>query len=78
MSARKNLHIGVFIPSPSGAQLLDTACIDVFGCASHEYLSALSSFLPTDLSSVAPEIQISYIGSQKSGEILNVWAYLTI
>lgn len=71
MSARKNLHIGVFIPVPSGAQLLDTACIDVFGVASYEYLSPLS-IVPKDLVSLAPEVKISYIGSQKSGEILNV------
>lgn len=69
MSARKNIHIGVFIPAPRGAQLLDTACIDVFGIASYEYLSELP-ILPKDLSSVAPEVKISYIGSQKSGEIL--------
>lgn len=67
MTDRKNLHIGVFIPAPLGAQLLDTACIDVFGVASYEYLSALS-IVPKEISSLAPEVKISYIGSQKSGE----------
>lgn len=71
MSARTNLHIGVFIPAPSGAQLLDTACIDVFGVASYEYLSPLS-IVPKDLVALAPGVKISYIGSQKSGEILDV------
>lgn len=71
MSARKHIHVGVFIPSASAAQLLDTACVDVFAISSHQYLSALDALdmAPKDLSSLAPEVKISYIGSQKSGEV---------
>lgn len=68
MTNRKHLHIGVFIPSPSAAQLLDTACIDVFAVSSYQYLSPLP-IVPKHLSSLAPEIKISYIGSQKPGKI---------
>lgn len=67
MSARKQLHIGVFIPSASAAQLLDTASIDVFGMSSYQYLSPMA-FVPKDISSLAPEVKISYVGSQKAGE----------
>lgn len=75
MSARKHLHIGVFIPSPSAAQLLDTACIDVFAIGSYQYLSPLP-MVPSHLSSLAPEMTISYIGSQKPGE--NPGIYFTL
>ncbi|KAI7783015.1 hypothetical protein LA080_012610 [Diaporthe eres] len=77
MSARTNLHIGVFIPAPSGAQLLDTACIDVFCVASYEYLSALS-IVPKDLVALAPEVKISYIGSQQSGSLIKLSASMKI
>lgn len=72
MSARQHLHIGVFIPSASAAQLLDTACIDVFAISSYQYLSSMP-MVPSHLSSLAPEIKISYIGSQKPGEIPSIY-----
>lgn len=68
MNARNNLHIGVFIPSASAAQLLDTACVDVFAISSYQYLSQLP-MVPKHLSSLAPEVDISYIGSQKAGKV---------
>jgi hypothetical protein len=66
MSVRNNLHVGVFIPST--AQLLDTACVDVFAISSRQYLSLLP-MVPSHISCLAPEIKISYIGSQKPGKI---------
>ncbi|ROW18162.1 hypothetical protein VPNG_00079 [Cytospora leucostoma] len=60
--ARKHLHIGVYIPSPSGAQLLDTACVDILAMMSHQYLSDLAG-LPERLTSLAPDVTISYIGA---------------
>lgn len=36
--ARQHIRIGVFIPSPSATQLLDTACVDIFAMMSHQYL----------------------------------------
>lgn len=69
MSSRKQFHVGVFIPSASAAQLLDTACIDVFGIASYEYLSPLP-IVPKEILSLAPQIKISYIGSQKAGKLI--------
>lgn len=69
MSDRKQFHIGVFIPSASAAQLLDTACIDLFCIGSYEYLSPLP-IVPKEITSLAPEVKISYIGSQKAGKVL--------
>ncbi|KUI67294.1 Isonitrile hydratase [Cytospora mali] len=59
---RKHLHIGVFIPSPSAAQLLDLACVDIFAMMSHQYLHNLP-MLPSHLTSLAPDITISYISA---------------
>ncbi|KAI3397590.1 hypothetical protein diail_10562 [Diaporthe ilicicola] len=77
MSARKHLHIGVFVPSPSAAQLLDTACVDVFAISSYQYLSPLP-MIPSHLSSLAPEVTISYIGSQKPGSLIKLTADMKI
>ncbi|KAK2610444.1 hypothetical protein N8I77_003872 [Diaporthe amygdali] len=77
MSARQHLHIGVFIPSASAAQLLDTACIDVFAISSYQYLSSMP-MVPSHLSSLAPEIKISYIGSQKPGSLIKLTADMKI
>lgn len=76
MSARKQFHVGVFIPSASAAQLLDTACVDLFCIGSFEYLSPLS-IVPKEITSLAPGVKISYIGSQKAGKFLEFLVYFT-
>jgi len=43
MADKKQLKIGVFLPSTSGVQLLDLATVDVLAMMSQEYLSLLSS-----------------------------------
>ncbi|KAH8881362.1 ThiJ/PfpI family protein [Thozetella sp. PMI_491] len=63
-SKRKPVRIGVFLPGPS--QLLDLACIDVFGSMSHEYLSGLE-MLPAAVTDAAPPVTISYIGTVEPG-----------
>jgi hypothetical protein len=55
--SRKTVHIGVFIPTE--AQLLDMACVDIFGSMSHEYLSQLPQLVPEALRNLAPCVQIS-------------------
>lgn len=66
-SDRPTVRIGVFLPS--GAQLLDTACVDLFDMMSHEYLSALSALekLPQAVSDIAPHVWIAYVGTVAAG-----------
>jgi len=54
--SRKTVRIGVFLPV--GAQLLDTACIDVFATMSIEYLSLLEGVAPSPIVSLAPSVKI--------------------
>lgn len=54
--SRHKVRIGVFIPL--GAQLLDTACIDIFASMSHEYMSLLSEMLPSAMINLAPSVSI--------------------
>ncbi|KAK3397954.1 class I glutamine amidotransferase-like protein [Sordaria brevicollis] len=52
------VRIGVFIPYE--AQLLDTACIDIFGSMSKEYFAMVGDALvPPALSALAPSVDIS-------------------
>ncbi|KAM4059662.1 DJ-1/PfpI family protein [Hirsutella rhossiliensis] len=60
------VRIGVFIPN--GAQSLDTACADVLGVMSKEYLSAMPP--PLRLSHVvelAPRVDMAYITTPSQG-----------
>lgn len=61
--APKTVRIGVFIPT--GAQLLDMACVDVFGSMSASYISSLvaAGFLPAHVAAAAPAVEICYITS---------------
>ncbi|KAK0618446.1 class I glutamine amidotransferase-like protein [Bombardia bombarda] len=68
--SRKTVRIGVFIPTE--AQLLDTACIDVFGSMSYEYQSGLSYMIPETIYSLAPSVSISYISTIKPGELIRL------
>ncbi|KAK1769540.1 class I glutamine amidotransferase-like protein [Phialemonium atrogriseum] len=63
-SDRPTVRIGVFLPS--GAQLLDTACVDLFDMMSHEYLSALEK-LPRAAADIAPHVWIAYVGTVAAG-----------
>jgi transcriptional regulator GlxA family with amidase domain len=62
-STRKTVRIAVFVPSD--VQLLDLACVDIFAVMGHQYLSELE-MLPTSLTSLAPEISIAYVGTDKT------------
>ena len=56
-SNRKTVRIGVFIPY--GAQLLDVACIDIFGSMGREYFEVLDeSFVPRAIYDLAPSVEI--------------------
>lgn len=54
--SRKTVRIGVFIPTD--CQLLDMACVDVFGTMSYEYISMLGDTAPTPIVNLAPSVQI--------------------
>ncbi len=54
--SRKTIRIGVFIPADS--QLLDLACIDIFGTMSYEYLSLLGDLSPAPIVNLSPSVQI--------------------
>ena len=54
--SRKTIRIGVFIPAD--CQLLDMACIDIFGTMSHEYFSMLGDMAPAPIVNLAPSVQI--------------------
>ncbi|KAJ4290713.1 hypothetical protein N0V88_006461 [Collariella sp. IMI 366227] len=55
-SCRKTIRIGVYIPSE--CQLLDMACVDIFGTMSHEYFSLLGDSAPAPIVNLAPSIKI--------------------
>jgi len=59
------VRIGVFIPGE--CQLLDQACIDIFGSMSHQYMDLIKGFVPQAIADLAPTINIHYIGSVKAG-----------
>ncbi|KAF4510758.1 hypothetical protein G6O67_002626 [Ophiocordyceps sinensis] len=60
------VSIGVFIPN--GAQALDTACADVLGVMSKEYLSALPPALRLPhLIALAPRVDMAYITTPSQG-----------
>lgn len=51
------VRIGVFIPY--GAQLLDTACIDIFGSMSKEYFGMVGEVMvPPAIYALAPSVEI--------------------
>ena len=66
MGARKTVRIGVFMPSE--VQLLDLACIDVFGTMGYDYMSIIP-FLPKHVAELAPKVEIAYIGSKAPGTL---------
>jgi hypothetical protein len=55
--SRSTIRIGVFIPAD--AQVLDTACVDILGCMSYEYLSLMKDMIPAPILALAPSMQIS-------------------
>lgn len=65
---RETVNVGVYIPS--GAQLLDAACIDIIGTMSHEYLSLLQDILPAAIIKSAQSIKIYWIGAPKESTIM--------
>ena len=75
MAERKQVHVGVFVPS--SAQLLDLACVDIFAISSHEYLSGLG-ILPAAVVDLAPSIKIHYVSAVQPGETTPLTAGLSI
>ncbi|RYP24375.1 hypothetical protein DL765_000639 [Monosporascus sp. GIB2] len=65
-SKRPTVRVGVFIPSE--CQLFDAACVDIFGSLSHQYMRAVSALVPKAVIDLAPNVEISYIGSVRAGE----------
>jgi hypothetical protein len=55
-TTRKTVRVGVFIPTD--CQLLDMACVDIFGSMSHEYLTLLGDLAPGPIVNLAPSVQI--------------------
>ncbi|KAK8088891.1 class I glutamine amidotransferase-like protein [Apiospora hydei] len=52
MGKQNVVRIGVFIPTE--CQLLDVACIDIFGTMSHEYMSLVAGLVPQAVIDLAP------------------------
>ncbi|UNI21028.1 hypothetical protein JDV02_007059 [Purpureocillium takamizusanense] len=73
--SNKTIRIGVFIPY--GAQTLDTACVDVLGVMSREYLSAIPQ-LPAHVSALAPHVSVSYITTPTQGVDIPLTSGMTI
>lgn len=63
---QRTVRVGVFIPSE--CQLLDAACVDIFGSLSREYMNTVSSLVPKAVVDLAPKVEVSYIGSVRPGE----------
>lgn len=53
---------------PSECQLLDAACVDIFGPLRRKYMNTGSSLVPKAVVDLASEVEISYIGSVQPGE----------
>ncbi|KAM7223214.1 hypothetical protein V8F06_001427 [Rhypophila decipiens] len=74
--SRHKIRIGVFVPF--GCQLLDLACVDVFGTMSYEYQSPLTEFIPKPIVNLAPSVEIYYIGSVQPGELIELTSTMNI
>jgi putative intracellular protease/amidase len=74
-AARPTVRIGVFMPS--GAQVLDTACVDIFEMMGHGYLSLLP-FLPAAVAELAPIVSIAYVGTVQPGEPIEMTAGMRV
>ncbi|EAQ93649.1 hypothetical protein CHGG_01884 [Chaetomium globosum CBS 148.51] len=59
--SRPTIRVGVFIPKE--CQLLDMACVDVFGTMSHEYFTILGDGVPSPIANLAPSVKIFYIST---------------
>ncbi|KAK4144735.1 uncharacterized protein C8A04DRAFT_11198 [Dichotomopilus funicola] len=57
IESRPKIRIGVFIPTD--CQLLDMACVDIFGTMSYEYLTIVKDLVPGPLMNLAPSVEIS-------------------
>lgn len=75
-TARKTVRIGVFLPIK--AQLLDTACIDVFAMMGHGLLAEYGGLAPPALLELAPDVWIAYIAAQPAGALLPLTANMAI
>jgi putative intracellular protease/amidase len=75
-AARPTIRLGVFLPA--GAQVLDTACVDVLATMSHEYLSLLEDLVPPPIINLAPSIKIFYIGNVQPGEPIEMTASMSV
>lgn len=62
----RTVRIGVFVPY--AVQLLDAACVDIFGSMSKQYLEQLGEMTPASLRGRAPRVEILYIGNREAGE----------
>lgn len=60
-----DIRIGVFVPN--GAQLLDTATVDVLGVMSREYLELAGELVPSHIYAIAPNVSIYYITTPSGG-----------
>jgi len=63
-SAASQVRVGVYIPT--GAQLLDTACVDIFAMMGRDYLGLLD-MVPKSIVDLAPDVWISYISTTGPG-----------
>lgn len=54
--SREIIRIGVYIPTE--CQLIDMACIDIFGSLSHEYFTIIGDTVPAPIANLAPSVQI--------------------
>ncbi|KAH6634046.1 class I glutamine amidotransferase-like protein [Chaetomium sp. MPI-SDFR-AT-0129] len=70
IESRPKIRIGVFIPTD--CQLLDMACVDIFGTMSYEYLTIVKDLVPGPLMNLAPSVEISYISVVQPGELIRL------
>ncbi|KAK0731210.1 class I glutamine amidotransferase-like protein [Lasiosphaeris hirsuta] len=75
-NGHKTIRIGVFMPS--GAQVLDMACVDIFGTISYEYVKEQASFIPAPIITLAPSVEIIYIGTAQPGELIQMTSNMKI
>ncbi len=78
MSERHTVRIGVLVLPPTGCQLLDLACVDVFCIGSYDYLKQVGDYAPAQIADIAPNVEIKYISTVKSGSLVPLTANLKI
>jgi hypothetical protein len=66
------------VVAPSSCQVLDMACVDIFGMMSIEYFNVMNDMPSTNVLALAPEIIYAYISALPNGSPLQLTAGMSV